>query len=126
MKYSKQRELIKQTVLNSSHPTAEDVYLTLVEDNPQLSLGTVYRNLNTLCDKGVIKRVAIPNSKDYFDGILSEHQHLICDKCHNIFDLDVKAMDELADKIEKDQGIKVSSLQLFVKGVCHNCQKDID
>lgn len=69
-KYSRQRELIYKTVMeNKVHPTAEFVYNYLKKDNPQLSLGTVYRNLQQLSDNGEINRLSIPNQPDRFDGV---------------------------------------------------------
>ncbi|MEG0018555.1 MAG: transcriptional repressor, partial [Hydrogenoanaerobacterium sp.] len=49
MKYSRQRELVMNAVVNNPvHPTADYVYSHLREENPNISLGTVYRNLNLL------------------------------------------------------------------------------
>ena len=60
-RYSRQRELIYQTLCRTDeHPTAEMVYRWLKPENPSLSLGTVYRNLNLLADEGVIRRMAFP------------------------------------------------------------------
>lgn len=57
MRYSKQRELILNAVLNNKvHPTADFVYNFLKEDNPELSLGTVYRNLNFLAENNMLKK----------------------------------------------------------------------
>ena len=61
MRYSKQRELVMQTVQNlCDHPTAEEIYDAAVKECPGLSLGTVYRNLNSLVDAGRVRRVSIP------------------------------------------------------------------
>ncbi len=80
-KYSRQRELIYKTVIeNKVHPTAEFVYNYLKKDNPQLSLGTVYRNLQQLSDNGEINRLSIPNQPDRFDGVIEEHYHAVCEK----------------------------------------------
>ena len=61
MRYSKQRELVMQTVENlCDHPTAEEIYDTAAKECPGLSLGTVYRNLNSLVEAGRVRRVSIP------------------------------------------------------------------
>ena len=68
MRYSKQRELVMQTVQNlCDHPTAEEIYDAAVKECPGLSLGTVYRNLNSLVDAGRVRRVSIPGKADRFD-----------------------------------------------------------
>ena len=60
-RYSRQRELIYQAVLGSKeHPTAEMVYQWLKPVAPNLSLGTVYRNLTLLAEEGVLIRMPFP------------------------------------------------------------------
>ena len=69
MRYSKQRELVMQTVQNlCDHPTAEEIYDTAAKECPGLSLGTVYRNLNSLVDAGRVRRVSIPGKADSFES----------------------------------------------------------
>ena len=61
MRYSKQREVILEVVNHSfNHPTAEMVYDKVKEKIPNISLGTIYRNLNALADASLIKRISIP------------------------------------------------------------------
>ena len=82
MRYSKQRELVMQTVQNlCDHPTAEEIYDAAVKECPGLSLGTVYRNLNSLVDAGRVRRVSIPGKADRFDHTLPWHSHLYCTVC---------------------------------------------
>ena len=84
MRYSKQRELVMQTVQNlCDHPTAEEIYDAAVKECPGLSLGTVYRNLNSLVDAGRVRRVSIPGKADRFDHTLPWHSHLYCTVCGN-------------------------------------------
>ena len=61
MRYSKQRELVLQKVEQlCDHPTAEEIFDLAARECPRLSLGTVYRNLNSLVDAGRVRRVSIP------------------------------------------------------------------
>jgi Fur family peroxide stress response transcriptional regulator len=86
MKYSRQRELIRQTVLESEeHLTAEQVYERLKPENTTLSLGTVYRNLNLLAEQGNINRIPVPGGADRYDRINDGHQHMICRCCGSIW-----------------------------------------
>ena len=65
MRYSKQRELVLQKVEQlCDHPTAEEIYDEAIKECPGLSLGTVYRNLNSLVDAGRVRRVCIPGKAD--------------------------------------------------------------
>ena len=77
MKYSKQREMIYNCIKdNLMHLTADAIYEMLKKDNPNLSLGTVYRNLSRLADHDMIRKVSIPGYPDRFsDGTLEDHFH---------------------------------------------------
>ena len=77
MRYSRQRELVLQQVEQlCTHPTAEEVYQQAVKECPNLSLGTVYRNLNSLVEAGRVRRVSIPGQPDRFDHSLRWHGQL--------------------------------------------------
>ena len=70
MRYSKQRELVLQKVEQlCDHPTAEEIFDLAAKECPGLSLGTVYRNLNSLVDAGRVRRVSIPGKADRFDTL---------------------------------------------------------
>ena len=59
MRYSKQRELVLRTVEQlCDHPTAEEIFDKAAPECPGLSLGTVYRNLNSLVEAGRVRRVS--------------------------------------------------------------------
>ena len=101
MRYSKQRELVMQTVENlCDHPTAEEIYDTAAKECPGLSLGTVYRNLNSLVEAGRVRRVSIPGQADRFDHTLAWHSHLYCTVCGGVTDAEV-AGDEAGTRPER-------------------------
>ena len=87
MRYSKQRELVLQKVEQlCDHPTAEEIFDLAAKECPGLSLGTVYRNLNSLVDAGRVRRVSIPGKADRFDHTLGWHSHLYCNCCGGVVD----------------------------------------
>lgn len=121
-KFSKQRELIKDAVLGTkAHPTASDVYLSLKDSCPNISLATVYRNLNILSDSGIINKISVPNEGDRFDGQIGEHYHIICDTCGRIYDVDLPHAFDIDKRISDQTGFWVKSHQLIVRGICKNC-----
>lgn len=123
MKYSKQRELVLNTVIeNPVHPTADFVYSHLRSANPNISLGTVYRNLNLLADHGLIHKIAIPNGSDRFDFRTDEHYHMICDCCGEVFDAELDSLKELDSEIEKSTGFVVRHHDLIINGLCNKCK----
>ena len=82
LKYSKQRASIKDYLMHTtSHPTADTVYLHIKEEFPNISLGTVYRNLNLLADIGEALRIPTPDGGDRFDGRCEPHYHVVCTNC---------------------------------------------
>lgn len=89
LKYSKQRASIKEYLLHTTaHPTADTVYLHIKEEFPNISLGTVYRNLNLLADIGEALRIPTPAGGDRFDGRCEPHYHVVCTNCGKVFDLE--------------------------------------
>ena len=93
-RYSRQRELIYEALRQTDeHPTAEMVYHWLKPENPNLSLGTVYRNLNLLADEGTIRRMAFPVER--YDARTEPHPHFCCDRCGCVYDLEMPYDPEL-------------------------------
>lgn len=120
MRYSKQRELVYETVKAlCNHPTVEEIYATAVRECPNLSLGTVYRNLNSLVAAGRVRRVSIPGQADRFDHTLRPHSHMCCTVCGGVTDvlLDEAALLRLVD----GQPGRVTSYSLTLYGVCALC-----
>ena len=120
MRYSKQRELVMQTVQNlCDHPTAEEIYDSAAKECPGLSLGTVYRNLNCLVDAGSIRRVEVPGHADHFDHTLPPHCHLYCRCCSEVTDV---AVDQAAlEQIFSEVPARIESFSVTLIGVCPAC-----
>lgn len=78
LKYSRQRESIKEYLSSTyEHPTADTVYLNVKQEFPNISLGTVYRNLNLLAEIGEAIKISTPNGGDRFDGRTIPHYHFV-------------------------------------------------
>lgn len=123
MKYSKQREEILEYVKSvKTHPTAKMVYDNLKKTIPNLSLGTVYRDLSVLSESGKLQRIKIANEKDRFDGDLSSHFHAKCVKCGEIFDIDACDFLNYDKDIEKKLDCVVLSHDVIVNILCSKCK----
>ena len=120
-RYSRQRELIYAAVCaTDQHPTAEMVYHWLKPTNPNLSLGTVYRNLNLLAEEGVLVRMPFP--VDRYDANTVPHTHFRCKCCGSVFDLDLAydpEIDAAAAAAEPD--FRLDSHDLVFSGLCRHC-----
>lgn len=125
MRYSKQRELILNTVLrNRIHPTAEEVYKLLKIEYPRLSLGTVYRNLNFLAENNMLKKIYVPEGSDRYDGTLTRHQHIICRKCGKVSDIDLSELEPIKRSILRSTGFDADIDTLVFEGVCSKCSAE--
>ncbi|WP_250675729.1 transcriptional repressor [Paraclostridium ghonii] len=123
MKFSKQRELILNAVKdNTIHPTADFIYDYLKKDNPNLSLGTVYRNLSQLVNHGYIQKVSIPGFPDRFDANVVEHNHIICDVCGNIQDIHSDILKNIPATLSNELNIEITSCTVILHGICKNCK----
>jgi len=124
LKYSKQREIIERTVKScGSHPSAREVYDCLHPVYPNLSLGTVYRNLTLLSQTGAIQRLFMPDGFDRFDGLTSEHAHVVCERCGRVADLDAASEPGLADCVLEKTGYVMTGRQLIITGICKFCRE---
>ncbi len=124
MNYSRQRDLILKTLQeNAVHPTADCVYELLKKKEPNISLATVYRNLNLLADKGIIRRISGLDGIARFDHNTHKHYHFICSKCHKVYDVPYDVAPDLPARVAAETGLEVESCQVSFKGLCGECQK---
>lgn len=120
-RYSKQRELIYQCLMDThEHPTAEMLYQWLKPENPSLSLGTVYRNLNLLAEEGLVTRMPFPIER--YDANTQPHPHFRCRKCGAVYDLEGVEYDaSLDEKVGVLSGHQVDRHDLVFSGICTHC-----
>lgn len=125
MRYSKQREEILKIVSEAEdHPTAMMVYDRVKKIMPHVSLGTVYRNLNVLATEGVISKILMKDGYDRFDKTTNNHNHLYCEKCGKIIDIDSCFTNEELRKIEDKTGFKITNCNFKINGICAKCAKE--
>lgn len=119
-----QRELVLQAVHRlKNHPTAEDIYHEVAAGHPQVSRGTVYRNLSLLAQQGAIQRVSHLNAADRFDFNLQPHYHFRCTACGAVSDVDTPYDDSLLARPGGAGGYLYQSCEVVYTGLCPHCQK---
>lgn len=124
LKYSRQRESIKQQLVHrKDHPTADMVYTEIRKEFPNISLGTVYRNLALLSELGEIKRLTTGDGPDRFDADTSMHHHFICRKCHAVLDLDMEDIRDISEQAERNFDGLIESYSVNFYGVCGSCRQ---
>lgn len=121
---SKQRQLVLQTLRSvDCHPTAEEVFQMVRKENPTISLGTVYRNLNLLADMGEILKLDLGSESVHFDGTKKEHGHLVCSRCGAIEDLPCELSESVRALMENDLNREMDTIYLTVTGLCKACNR---
>ena len=119
-----QRSLVLKAVKElQCHATADEVYEEVVKNNPHISKGTVYRNLNQLSEMGEIHKLEVPGGADRFDHLCHEHYHVKCIKCGRVFDVDMEYLTGLENNIKDSRGVKLLGHDILFRGICPKCDK---
>lgn len=124
-RYSKKRQAILDLLKHTKdHPGAESIYRQLKPVYPDLSLGTVYRNLKEMEEDGTIASVSVVNDRERFDGRTDPHAHAICTECGKIIDLDeITLPPELLLRATEASEFSIAYAKLQFVGICDDCRK---
>lgn len=131
MKRSRQREAILNNLISrTDHPTAEAVYNSVRDEYPNISLGTVYRNLSLLVDMGHVIKVPCDDGSVHFDGRVTPHYHFQCRHCRQIYDIEIsdefRAKEQsLLDSVNAAFDGTIDGSTAFFTGTCHACASDV-
>lgn len=123
LKATPQRLCVLKILKKHEHPNIDELYAQVKKEYPSISLATVYKNIGTLQERGLVVEVNVPNQKAYYDIYEEPHIHIICTKCGHIEDLDFKHTNIGAyqEELEKRQNIFIDSL--FVSAYTGSCKK---
>jgi Fur family transcriptional regulator, peroxide stress response regulator len=123
-KRSRQRERILNLLRSTdNHPTASWIYDELKKEFNNLSMGTVYRNINILLDQNLIQKIESGSSFDRFDGNVKNHYHFICQDCGAVSDLPLQELPELNKLVNENTPYQTEKHRLDFYGVCPECSK---
>lgn len=129
-RYSAQKQMVEDALAGMDHPTAAEVYERIRKAYPQISLGTVYRNLSLMADDGEILRLSFSGAPDRFDPNAHEHYHIACSRCGRIFDTDhtipSALIRQIDDAVEACTGIKVEKRIMMFSGICAACRSGLE
>lgn len=122
IKYSRQREAIYLWLKGrTDHPTAETIHAGVKRLSPNISLGTVYRNLMMLRDNGYITVVDVGDGTLHFDPNLEDHSHFHCVSCGRIMDLPSESSALTGREYVEAQGCQVYRCHIVYDGLCSEC-----
>ena len=123
LRNTKQRQMILEVLRSTySHPTVDWLYQRVREEMPNISLGTVYRNLNLLKEQGVIQELRYAGQQSRYDGNSQPHYHLTCNYCQRVMDVDIPVQQQLENQLEKAMPeVEISGHNLEFYGACPQC-----
>jgi Fur family peroxide stress response transcriptional regulator len=127
-KHSDKRDAILRVIQSTeSHPGAQWVYDRLKPLIPDLSLGTVYRNINVFRDEGAVVSVGVVQGEERFDGRVEPHPHFVCENCGAVIDLawDVQLEQNVGVSIEI-QNCAIDKRKTQFYGICKDCSENRD
>ena len=121
--YSRQREAVLNVLCSTKcHPTAAWIYENVRKVLPNISLGTVYRNLAALSEEGVILSLSVGDGYEHFDGNSAPHAHLHCKRCGKIYDAPLKQ--DILSGTANENDFSSETTVYIVYGVCSKCKAD--
>ena len=119
-----QYALVSETVKKMrKHASADEIYNAIAKDHPTIGRGTVYRNLQRLSELGERRKREIPGGADRYDFLCTDHYHVVCTKCGQVFDVDMDYMKDLEKTIKNTHGFEFTSHDIIFKGICPDCNK---
>lgn len=122
LNYSKQREAIYNFLMTrKDHPTAEVVYQNVRKDLPNISFGTVYRNLGVLSETGQIRKLQGAGNVDHFDADTSPHSHFICNCCSKVDDIFGELDTDIDKEASKLYDGQITMHDIYYFGICKEC-----
>ncbi len=122
-KHSRKRDAILASLrATTCHPTAEWIYHDLKPKFPDLSLGTVYRNLSMFKEEGLAISVGTVDGLERFDGNTAPHTHFICTGCRAVLDLhEISLSDDFLQNVHQTAGGSITDYRLSFYGLCPDC-----
>lgn len=121
---TKQKDEILNNLKNRyDHPTATELFLSVRESIPNISIATLYRNLKSLSESNEIFSFSIGDEVHY-DANTNQHYHLHCRKCNRFYDLPVIPLEELQNLVIPEFNGVIENYNLIFYGICENCVKN--
>jgi len=118
------RVILEEVRTADSHPAADELYERVRSRLPRLSLGTVYRNLELLCQQGLVQKIELAGSQRRFDGNVQAHYHIRCVRCGLVEDLPIQPPDGLEDAARAATDYEVTGHRLKFFGICPECKHE--
>ncbi|OGO30833.1 MAG: hypothetical protein A2Z29_03975 [Chloroflexi bacterium RBG_16_56_11] len=124
-RHTRQREAIVRLLRGTNtHPTADSIYEMVKKEIPNISKGTVYRNLKVLLETGEVSELNIRGTVSRFEAKKEIHSHFRCERCGRVFDIDEPVDQGIDRRVAEKTGFSVSHHQLEFRGLCCECRSE--
>ena len=121
-----QRQIIYETVLSlHGHPSPEAIYDKVRRKIPSISLATVYKNIQTFLESGMLREVSLHHGALRVEPNTHPHHHLVCIRCKSISDLDEDNLGPIRLMQKLPAGFQVKRISVDVLGVCDACSSKV-
>ena len=126
IRMTKQRRAILGEIRKSkSHPTADEIYKAVKKKIFNISLGTIYRNLEILSKEGLIRKIELVHTQRRYDGNMKNHYHILCTECGRVDDLITKEVGSIEELLDVRSNYKISGYKLKFFGLCPDCKNKV-
>ena len=117
-----QRHAILSHLLDScTHPTADEIYRSLEDRFPSMSVATVYNNLKVFIEAGLVRELTFGDVSSRFDADMSDHYHAQCERCGTIVDFDHPPLIQIEQTAAEQTSFYITGHRLEVYGICRSC-----
>ncbi len=117
---TKQRAaIIKVMHDNCGHFTAEEIFMLAKQEYPSIVRATIYNNLNSMAEEGLIRRICQSGEPDRFDRNPAMHEHIICTECSAVSDL---CIPDFKEYLEGYTGCRIDDYELVIHCKCSDCR----
>ena len=121
LKVTPQRIAILEEIEAAGHIDIDALYEILRISFPNISLATVYKNVNQMYELSILEVIKVPNHKQQYEISKEPHIHLACDSCGSVMDMD-NCIDELMNSAESGSGYRLNHSTVVLNGICPGCQ----
>ena len=115
--------IINALLASADHPTADAIYATVRREHPHMSLATVHRTLDTLCEIGEARKVTLLHDSARYDGNVTAHHHVVCVRCRRICDIEIPEAGQLLGGRANIGEFRVLGASVEILAVCEKCAR---
>ena len=122
LKVTPQRVAIVKELNEKGHMNIDELYKSMLEKFPSISLATIYKNMNAMIERFFISEVKIPHEKSVYELAKAEHSHLVCEECKKIEDVIIDTSSVL-NEVNSTTSFQVKNTSVVFSGTCQECSK---